>query len=84
MRLFLIRHGDPDYINDSLTEKGMQEAAALANTVEDLGIGDIFVSPMGRAMRTASFSIAELSGGLLTPDEAFSALFKSKRSSVLL
>lgn len=27
MKLFIIRHGDPDYTIDSLTEKGRKEAA---------------------------------------------------------
>ena len=30
MRILLIRHGDPDYVNDTLTEKGRREAALLA------------------------------------------------------
>ena len=31
MRLYIIRHGDPDYVTDSLTQKGQGEAAALAD-----------------------------------------------------
>ena len=79
MRILFIRHGDPDYKHDTLTEKGVREAAALAKTAADLGIGDIFVSPMGRAMRTASYSISALSGGALTPDEAYEALLRRQR-----
>lgn len=30
MRILLIRHGDPDYEKDSLTEKGFREADLLA------------------------------------------------------
>ena len=30
MRILMIRHGDPDYVHDSLTEKGKVEAALLA------------------------------------------------------
>lgn len=30
MRLLIIRHGDPDYAVDSLTEKGRREAEFLA------------------------------------------------------
>jgi broad specificity phosphatase PhoE len=30
MRLYIIRHGDPDYATDSLTEVGQREAQALA------------------------------------------------------
>ena len=29
MKLLLIRHGDPDYTHDSLTEKGQREAELL-------------------------------------------------------
>ena len=31
MRILLIRHGDPEYVNDSLTEKGRKEAHMLAS-----------------------------------------------------
>ena len=30
MRLLFVRHGDPDYVHDTLTEKGHREAAFLA------------------------------------------------------
>ena len=49
MRLILIRHGDPDYSIDSLTEKGWREAALLAKRAKDWQIDDAFVSPLGRA-----------------------------------
>ena len=29
MRILIIRHGDPDYEHDSLTEKGLREANLL-------------------------------------------------------
>ena len=53
MRLILIRHGDPDYSIDSLTEKGWREAALLAKRAKDWQIDDAFVSPLGRARDTA-------------------------------
>ena len=31
MRILIIRHGDPDYERDTLTEKGHREAQLLAN-----------------------------------------------------
>ena len=40
MRILLIRHGDPDYENDTLTVKGHREAALLAETAKDLYVGD--------------------------------------------
>lgn len=53
MRLILIRHGDPDYERDSLTEKGWREAALLANRAKSWKVDDAYVSPLGRARDTA-------------------------------
>jgi len=58
MRLYVIRHGDPDYANDSLTEQGRTEAAALAKYLKHERIGEIFSSPLGRARRTAEYTAA--------------------------
>ena len=58
MRIIFIRHGDPDYINDSLTEKGIREARLLADRVSKWkNITDIYCSPLGRAQMTASYSL---------------------------
>ena len=35
MKLVFIRHGEPDYTRDSLTEKGMREAAYLGERVKE-------------------------------------------------
>ena len=43
MRILLVRHGDPDYEHDTLTEKGHKEAALLAETAKDLNVGDCYV-----------------------------------------
>ena len=53
MRILLIRHGDPDYENDTLTEKGCREAELLAKRALSLHMGKCYVSPLGRAQRTA-------------------------------
>lgn len=53
MRLILIRHGDPDYERDSLTEKGRREAALLAERAKHWQVDDVYVSPLGRARATA-------------------------------
>lgn len=53
MKLVFIRHGDPDYINDSLTQKGCREAALLAEKVHKMKIDHCFLSPLGRAQQTA-------------------------------
>ena len=39
MRILLIRHGDPDYDNDTLTEKGRREAALLAEAAPHMNLG---------------------------------------------
>lgn len=57
MRLLLIRHGDPDYVHDSLTEKGRREAQLLARIAPQLDLGDVYVSTLGRAQETASYSL---------------------------
>lgn len=60
MRILFIRHGDPDYVHDTLTEKGCKEAALLANAIDSLHPGSCFVSPLGRAQATASYSLKAL------------------------
>ena len=60
MRLIFIRHGEPDYSIDSLTEKGWKEAGLLAERVKKWDISEIYCSPMGRARDTASDSLRAL------------------------
>ena len=57
MKIRFIRHGDPDYVNDTLTEKGRKEAELLAKTARHLGLGDCYMSPLGRAKDTAAYSL---------------------------
>ena len=58
MRLILIRHGDPDYTIDGLTEKGKREAALLAERAKNWQVDDVFTSPLGRAVATAKPCLA--------------------------
>ncbi len=60
MRILLIRHGDPDYEHDCLTEVGKREAALLAEAAEGLCVGDCYVSPLGRAQDTAAYTLQRL------------------------
>ena len=60
MRIYLIRHGDPDYPNDSLTPTGRAEAQALAEHLAKAGIDDIYASPRGRARLTAQYTADHL------------------------
>ena len=54
MRILIIRHGEPDYPNDSLTEKGHREAELVAQRLIKEDIRDFYVSPLGRARVTAA------------------------------
>ena len=53
MHLIFIRHGDPDYSIDSVTEKGKREIELLGKRISKLNATEFFVSPMGRAQATA-------------------------------
>ena len=54
MRIVFVRHGEPDYKNDCLTEEGKKQAAAAAERLRDEGIEEIYASPLGRAAETAA------------------------------
>lgn len=53
MKLIFVRHAEPDYAHDSLTEKGFREAALLAQRAAHWPADAIYVSPLGRAKATA-------------------------------
>ena len=53
MVLYIIRHADPDYENNTITEFGWEEAHALAKWLKDRKIDKIYTSPLGRAIHTA-------------------------------
>jgi len=56
MRLHVVRHADPDYRVDGLTDRGRAEAAALAQWMkrnDEFDVDRIYTSPMGRAVQTA-------------------------------
>lgn len=57
MRILIIRHGDPDYTIDSLTEKGWREAELLSERLVTMPIDYCYVSPLGRAKDTAKPTI---------------------------
>ena len=60
MKLIIIRHGDPDYSIDSLTEKGWREAEYLCDRISKLDVKAFYVSPLGRAKDTASFTLKKM------------------------
>ncbi len=56
MKIVFVRHGDPDYVNDTLTEKGEREAQILADRMKNYKDAEFFVSPLGRARKTAQYT----------------------------
>jgi probable phosphoglycerate mutase len=61
MRIIFIRHGEPDYEKDDLTETGIKQAELVAERLKDEGIDEIWSSTQGRALHTAKFT-ADLLG----------------------
>ncbi len=57
MRILIIRHGDPNYEKDCLTQKGREEAESLAKYLSHEKIDYFYVSPLGRAKETASYTL---------------------------
>ena len=55
MRILIIRHGDPDYEHDTLTEKGRREAQLLADRYAKEKIDYFYSSPLGRARHTCDY-----------------------------
>lgn len=60
MKLLIIRHGDPDYANDTVTAKGRREAELLAERLSKLEVRAAYCSPLGRARDTAKPSLEKL------------------------
>ena len=60
MKLLIVRHADPNYAIDSLTETGWEEARLLADRLSRLDIKAFYVSPLGRARDTASLTLERL------------------------
>ena len=53
MKIIFIRHGDPNYELDCLTEVGIEQAKALGEYMKDIPVDGVFSSPHGRAYLTA-------------------------------
>ena len=60
MKLIIIRHGDPDYSIDSLTEKGWREAELLSERIASMDVSAFYCSPLGRAKDTASLTLKKM------------------------
>ena len=57
MRIIIVRHAEPDYEKDSLTEKGWREARLLAERLKKIDVKAFYCSPLGRAKDTASLTL---------------------------
>lgn len=86
MRLIFIRHAEPDYSVDSLTEKGRREAELLAKAAPSLRMDHCFVSPLGRAQETAAYCLKAVGMTAQTLDwlEEFDAPVDLNRTPELL
>ncbi|MBQ8342140.1 MAG: histidine phosphatase family protein [Clostridia bacterium] len=60
MRILFVRHGNPNYKDDCLTELGHLQAAAVAKRLVGEGIEQIYTSTCGRASETAEYTSREL------------------------
>ncbi|MBQ8689299.1 MAG: histidine phosphatase family protein [Clostridia bacterium] len=66
MRIIFVRHGNPNYELDCLTELGHVQAESAAERLKGEGIEAIFSSTCGRALETAAHT-AEKIGISITP-----------------
>ncbi|MGN0602352.1 MAG: histidine phosphatase family protein [Oscillospiraceae bacterium] len=60
MKILIIRHGDPNYEIDNLTEKGRREAELLSERISKLDVRKFYVSPLGRAKATAAYTLEKM------------------------
>lgn len=61
MKLIFVRHAEPDYSIDSLTEKGRWEAELLSRRLSKLdNVTAFYTSPLGRTRDTASYTLEKV------------------------
>ena len=68
MHLIFIRHGDPDYKHNTVTEKGAREAALLAQRIAKWKVTDFYCSPYGRAADTLAPALKIMNRSAATLD----------------
>jgi probable phosphoglycerate mutase len=67
MRLYIIRHADPDYEKGTITPIGHKEAIALSYRLKSEKINKIFSSPLKRAIDTMLYTekITKIKGSII-------------------
>ena len=60
MKLIIIRHGDPNYEIDSLTDTGFIEAELLSEKAKKMDVAAFYCSPLGRAQATAKPTLEKM------------------------
>lgn len=60
MKLLIVRHADPDYSIDSLTETGWIESELLSQRLTKLNVKAFYCSPLGRARDTSTATLTKL------------------------
>ena len=68
MRLLIIRHGDPNYELDTLTQRGWKEAELLSERLSKQSIQYFYLSPLGRAKDTASLTLKKMNASAIECD----------------
>jgi probable phosphoglycerate mutase len=68
MRILIVRHGDPNYEIDSLTERGWREARLAAERISKMDIKEFYLSPFGRAQDTANCTLEKMGRTGITYD----------------
>lgn len=60
MRIIIVRHGEPDYKADTVTEKGAKEAEIVSHYLTKLDVKAFYCSPLGRAVATSRPTLEKL------------------------
>ncbi len=68
MKILIVRHGDPDYANNTVTSKGAAESEYLSEKLKNLDIKQFYCSPLGRAQDTAKPTLQKMGRTAITLD----------------
>ena len=60
INIYFIRHGDPNYVLDSLTDLGKRQADKTGEYLSNIPFDVVYASSLGRAMETASYTAKRL------------------------